>query len=140
MTKAELTAGINKLQAHFEEEVTVFSPKVKKDILQVLCLGYMKRYVRIARAEQPAEDRLACTKCSGTGEFRFTNGAVGNCYRCKGKGFEDEADKKRNYGWLLNNRGPKPADPEPAAEEQLLQEAAAQQPPALPWDEDDLVF
>jgi hypothetical protein len=45
-----------------------------------------------AKTAVPQED---CTKCNGTGLY---DGKY-MCYRCKGKGFLDEADQRRNWGY-----------------------------------------
>lgn len=45
--------------------------------------------------------------CGGTGVHRYGGGTIngkfvgssGVCFRCVGKGYENEADRKRNYGY-----------------------------------------
>lgn len=96
--KAVVIKGINDLQSHFGDEVTAFEPKVTRDVLNILCLGYMRRYVKAQR--EPAFAVIDCTACGTTGVYA-PNG--GPCFRCKGKGHQDEADQKRNYGYDLNN-------------------------------------
>jgi DnaJ-class molecular chaperone len=50
---------------------------------------------------------VPCSKCDGTGVFTFDSGpnagTTGMCYRCKGKGYEDVADIKRNFGHRTHN-------------------------------------
>ena len=49
--------------------------------------------------------RAVCRRCCGTGSFitRMENGVPkgpgGICYRCNGKGYQTEADGRRNYGY-----------------------------------------
>jgi hypothetical protein len=46
-----------------------------------------------------------CRRCAGTGQFitRVENGKPcgpgGQCFRCQGKGFQDDKDRRRNYGY-----------------------------------------
>ena len=62
-----------------------------------------RTYAELARAGAPVTGAFGCT-CSGTGRF-YSGGAVvngtytgtlGTCYRCEGKGWQSEADRKRN--------------------------------------------
>lgn len=52
--------------------------------------------VKTARREPTAH----CHACNGTGKrlSRSTGGivSVGVCFRCRGKGYQDEADQRRN--------------------------------------------
>lgn len=47
-------------------------------------------------------DRKVCRRCAGTGHFitRVENGQPkgpgGICFRCRGKGYQTEADERRN--------------------------------------------
>lgn len=63
-------------------------------------------------ADQPGDEPVnprrinGCTKCLGTGEYKWgamINGVPskhGVCYACKGKGFQTDADERRNnYYW-----------------------------------------
>lgn len=48
-----------------------------------------------------------CERCAGTGRYitHVENGKLmgnGICYRCGGKGFHTQADRKRNYGADVN--------------------------------------
>lgn len=51
-----------------------------------------------------AEGAYRCRRCSATGKFiTGTNngkpiGPGGDCFRCGGKGYHDQADRRRNYG------------------------------------------
>lgn len=46
-----------------------------------------------------------CERCSGTGQFITMSlngkptGPGGICFRCEGKGYQTEADKRRNWGY-----------------------------------------
>lgn len=48
--------------------------------------------------------RFTCRRCAGTGAFITGSlngqptGPGGICYRCEGKGYQDDADARRNYG------------------------------------------
>ena len=51
---------------------------------------------------QPARDM--CGRCGGTGIFHTVvlNGkpvSRGECFRCQGKGFQTDGDRRRNYGY-----------------------------------------
>jgi len=54
--------------------------------------------------------RLKCRRCSGTGAFityvenGIPKGPGGPCYRCAGKGVQDDADARRNYGADMHQR------------------------------------
>jgi hypothetical protein len=56
-------------------------------------------YLRAARVA-----KFPCRRCAGTGAFITyvengqPKGPGGICYRCAGKGFQDDADARRNYG------------------------------------------
>jgi hypothetical protein len=49
------------------------------------------------------EDPEACDACEGTGIYDSHGSSTmndgGPCYRCKGKGFQNADDKKRNAAW-----------------------------------------
>jgi hypothetical protein len=138
-SKAAVIKGINALQAHFGDEVTDFNPKVTRDVLNVLCLGYMRRYVKVARAASTTIDPV-CTKCNGSKIYQFADGNVGTCYRCKGKGVIDDADRKRNYGYDLHHSH-QPSTAEMRAAETAAAEAAfLNQAAATSYDEDELPF
>lgn len=47
-----------------------------------------------ARAIRP---NCSCTKCAGTGWFNEEDGRV--CFQCEGKGFQTDADQRRNWGY-----------------------------------------
>lgn len=43
-----------------------------------------------------------CRKCEGTGVYRWQTSFgwdSGTCYRCEGKGYQDDADRRRNWGY-----------------------------------------
>ena len=46
-----------------------------------------------------------CRRCGGTGQFvtmivnRVLTGPGGICFRCNGKGQQNDADRRRNYGY-----------------------------------------
>jgi len=48
---------------------------------------------------------FACRRCGGTGKFVTMvengqpKGPGGPCYRCNGKGYRDDRDERRNYGY-----------------------------------------
>jgi len=52
--------------------------------------------------------QVPCRRCAGTGNFitRVENGKPqgpgGPCFRCNGKGYQTEADWRRNYGYDMN--------------------------------------
>jgi hypothetical protein len=54
----------------------------------------------IAAAAKPENE--TCERCSGKGSYSWgtvTNGVpahTGECFRCKGKGFQTPADRRRN--------------------------------------------
>lgn len=63
-----------------------------------------------AKASRPGagpkvEGREKCSNCGGSGIYRWgacVNGVMsksGPCFRCEGKGYQDEADRRRNYGY-----------------------------------------
>jgi DnaJ-class molecular chaperone len=50
-----------------------------------------------------------CYRCVGTGRFitmnlngKPTGPAEQSCFRCNGKGYHTQADRKRNYGHTMN--------------------------------------
>ena len=94
----------------------------KKDILSALCreaqkLGvtpteFWKRvYAQDDEVEEAAHLILSdirsggtsCGKCGGSGEFHYNDGHVGNCYWCRGKGYQNPGDIRRCYGHKKNN-------------------------------------
>lgn len=54
--------------------------------------------------------RFFCGRCGGTGRFvtyvenGIPKGPGGACYRCQGKGTQNDADARRNYGADLHPR------------------------------------
>lgn len=48
---------------------------------------------------------VPCARCAGTGEFityvenGVPKGPGGICFRCEGKGYQTDADRRRNYGY-----------------------------------------
>lgn len=52
-----------------------------------------------------AADRPKCGHCQGTGIYRWgasINGVMthsGDCYRCQGKGWQSDDDRRRNWGY-----------------------------------------
>ncbi len=54
--------------------------------------------------------RFTCRRCGGTGRFitGSLNGELvgpgGPCYRCEGKGWQDDSDARRNYGADIHQR------------------------------------
>lgn len=55
------------------------------------------------------EGNFKCARCSGTGRFitmivngKPTGPAGQECFRCNGKGYHTQADRKRNYGHTMN--------------------------------------
>lgn len=69
------------------------------------------------RAYKPKADR-PCAKCSGTGWFSFDESR--GCYQCggnddaKGKGFQSDADQRRNWGYGRNNAPTEASEPRAA--------------------------
>lgn len=49
--------------------------------------------------------RTRCERCAGTGQFitgsmnGVPTGPGGPCFRCAGKGYQTDADERRNYGY-----------------------------------------
>lgn len=143
--KGEVIASINTAQALLDEAITPFEKSVTRETLDALLLSYVERScakaapvaVPVPAAPAPAPKPVkvftpvGCTSCAGTGVYAPTGGA---CYRCTGKGYQSEADQKRNYGYDLHHpRAPAPAPAAPVP---------APVPPAtqVELDEDDLPF
>jgi hypothetical protein len=45
-----------------------------------------------------------CERCQGSGQYRYVSKATGKpaggeCYRCGGKGWQDESDRRRNAAY-----------------------------------------
>lgn len=59
-----------------------------------------------------AKPACQCIKCSGTGQYG-DDGSM--CYACAGKGVQDEADRRRNWGYA-KFRSAGAARPAPAAQ------------------------
>jgi DNA-directed RNA polymerase subunit RPC12/RpoP len=55
--------------------------------------------------ETKAEGNFACSRCGKTGRFityvenGIPKGPGGQCFRCGGKGYHNQADRKRNWGY-----------------------------------------
>jgi len=125
--KAEVITSINAAQVHFGETPSNISPAVKRPALESMLLLYVERF-RSTKSTSFAD--IDCIACDSTGIYEDNGGA---CYRCKGKGYQDEADQKRNYGYDLHHpRTPTPA-PAPTAE-------LEPDPVTGEYDEDDIPF
>lgn len=52
--------------------------------------------------------KVPCRRCAGTGAFITgtlngqPTGPGGICYRCEGKGYRNDADERRNYGYDMH--------------------------------------
>jgi DnaJ-class molecular chaperone len=78
--------------------------------------GKEKRAVEHKPAESPPEKRgnETCGNCNGSGIYRgggrVENGKYigfeGPCFRCEGKGYQNDADRRRNWGYDQNRRIP----------------------------------
>lgn len=101
--KSAVLDAICNAQLHFNEEPTMPSSKLSREALESFLMVYVKRFRNIVPVSETknAFTTLDCTACGTTGIY-VPNG--GPCFRCKGKGHQDEADQKRNYGYDLNNR------------------------------------
>ena len=59
-------------------------------------------------AEKPKQ--VKCSACAGTGQYithvenGVPKGPGGICFRCGGKGYQTEADKRRNWGYDIHRR------------------------------------
>lgn len=51
------------------------------------------------RVYTPKADK-PCTKCSGTGQY----GDHGDCFQCEGKGVQNDADQRRNWGYRASHK------------------------------------
>jgi DnaJ-class molecular chaperone len=58
------------------------------------------------QVQQAKPVKHQCDGCSGDGQYfrgHIENGVrkgfIGTCFRCGGKGWQSEADRKRNYGY-----------------------------------------
>ena len=66
---------------------------------------------RIEDTDAQATGNHRCTRCAGTGQFitMVVNGRPtgpgGACYRCGGKGFHNNADRRRNWGYTRYQLG-----------------------------------
>jgi hypothetical protein len=62
---------------------------------------------RTIRQDRPTSQPLreTCERCAGTGQFITgtlngkPTGPGGPCFRCGGKGYQTDADRRRNYGY-----------------------------------------
>jgi hypothetical protein len=61
----------------------------------------------ITEKRDPKNAKLPCDGCPGNGVYHGSGyvengkfrGFTGTCFRCEGKGFQNEADRKRNWGY-----------------------------------------
>lgn len=88
-------------------------------------------YQRVDTVSIAASTKVTCTHCGGTGVYKWgasVNGVMthsGPCYQCEGKGYQTDADQRRNWGYQNYAIGQafaamtKPLDPEdiPEAED-----------------------
>jgi len=130
--KSVVLDAICNAQLHFNEEPTMPSPKLSREALESLLMVYVKRF----REAKNAFTTLDCTYCGTTGIYA-PNG--GPCFRCKGKGFQDEADQKRNYGYDLHHRPAAVAQPTELekAQDEVTQRLTGK---SELYDEDDIPF
>jgi hypothetical protein len=101
--KSAVLDAICNAQLHFNEEPVMPSSRLGREALEAFLMVYVKRFRNIVPVSETknAFTTLDCTACGTTGIYA-PNG--GPCFRCKGKGHQDEADQKRNYGYDLNHR------------------------------------
>lgn len=66
--------------------------------------------LRVEDDEGNVEGDFYCGRCAGTGQFITGSmngkptGPGGICFRCEGKGYHNQADRRRNYGYELKGR------------------------------------
>lgn len=48
------------------------------------------------------EGAQPCTKCNGHGKVELSHGGMGDCYRCRGKGYMTTRDKRRYDTYQLH--------------------------------------
>ena len=142
--KAEVTKALHNAQRFFKEPVTPIAKSVKRDALENMLMLYVTRF-RQENDPEPSFSIKDCHACGSTGVYKFADGRTGHCFRCKGKGFQDEADQKRNYGFDLHH--PAPAPVEELDEAQKAQTDFDEEQTAKPVqqqlpieDEDDIPF
>lgn len=83
-TKADLVAIINNLELRVAQLSTQPADVPSAD-------------VSIAAIAATLDDHTPCPKCNGTGKFHNRDGeAVGDCFACKGKGWQSASDLRRN--------------------------------------------
>lgn len=81
------------------ENNQVFDAAVKTWLLQKGLLPTPANFVDAALAVT-----FKCRRCSGTGKFVTyiengqPRGPGGDCFRCMGRGYQNDADARRNYG------------------------------------------
>ena len=67
------------------------------------CPTSAQEFVKAAR-----KAKVVCNRCRGTGTYVWgavVNGVPshsGPCFRCKGKGYQDQADARRNFGYDMH--------------------------------------
>ncbi len=143
--KGEIISAINAAQSYFGESLSAISSSVNRPALETILLAYVERY-REKEATTPIEDEkvkgfetIECPACEGSGIYA-PNG--GPCFRCTGKGHQNEADQKRNYGYDLHHQHPihvksddtgEQFDPEPHIKGQVPTRVED-------YDEDDIPF
>ncbi|GAF96966.1 unnamed protein product [marine sediment metagenome] len=64
--------------------------------------------VRVEDTHTSVEGDFFCGRCAGTGQFITyvengkPRGPGGECFRCNGKGFHNNADRRRNWGYDMH--------------------------------------
>lgn len=85
-------------RSHCEDNIT-FDRLVKEWLDKYRLAKTPENWVKGAK-----EVPIACRRCSGTGQFITgtmngqPTGPGGICYRCSGKGWQNDEDARRNYG------------------------------------------
>jgi hypothetical protein len=78
----------------------------------ILAKGKITAPTPLQHVEAARKVEVDCPACAGTGKHysggavvngKYT-GKVGNCYRCNGKGKQNDADRRRNWGYDTKHR------------------------------------
>lgn len=121
LTKAQLASELEASHVAYEK----LAAQNASIMAQIVALQAPKKAEPAAKdaARAPKAD-ISCPKCAGTGTY----GDDGICFQCEGKGFQNDADQRRNWGYRRFHQAavaPKAAQPARKPTVQMGDRAAA---------------
>jgi hypothetical protein len=112
---AEASPEVQELRAEFaaiRRRSGLDAQPFKVEVDAILAKGKITAPTPLQYVEAARNVEVDCPACNGTGKHHgpgyvengVFKGKVGTCYRCNGKGKQNDADRRRNWGYDTKHR------------------------------------